>query len=196
MEIVRCENGHFYDADRFSECPHCSPTSGVGVTVPAGDIEEIDSDITSPVSEDDGKTVGFYDDLYDAEPVVQTRAKPEQGGPVVGWVVAIDGIHKGQDFPLKAGRNFIGRSAEMDITLDDKTISRERHAVIVFEPKNNVFLVAPGDAHELFYVNGEVILYPKQIKAYDVISMGKTQLSFIPFCGDKFSWNAEKTDKE
>ena len=194
MEIVRCDNGHFYDADRFSECPHCNPTSGAGVTVPAEDIEEIDGDVTSPVQEDEGKTIRYYDDLYDVEQMRPERAKMES--PVVGWVVGIDGIHRGQDFPLKAGRNFIGRSAEMDIKLDDKTISRERHAVIVFEPKSNIFLVAPGDAHELFYVNGEVVLSPRQIKAYDVISMGKTQMSFIPFCGEQFSWNSEKKEQE
>ena len=23
MKVVRCGNGHFYDADKYSQCPHC-----------------------------------------------------------------------------------------------------------------------------------------------------------------------------
>jgi pSer/pThr/pTyr-binding forkhead associated (FHA) protein len=144
--------------------------------------------------ESDGKTIGYYD-WNETEIAVPTQGRKSVGGPVVGWVVATDGLHKGQDFPLKAGKNFIGRSEDMDISLEDKTISRDRHAVIVYDPKSNVFLVAPGDARELFYLNGEVVLATQQIKAYDVISLGKTQLTFVPFCNDTFSWEP-KEEKE
>ena len=27
MNLVRCENGHFYDSERFDECPHCNQTT-------------------------------------------------------------------------------------------------------------------------------------------------------------------------
>lgn len=195
MELVRCENGHFYDADRFSECPHCNPSTfgGQSGTIPLdpGDPGKSSED---EITEDNNATVGFYD-WDETDIVAHTQVRLNLGGPVVGWVVATDGIHRGQDFPLKAGRNFIGRSKGMDIALEDKTISRERHAVIVFEPKSNTFLVMPGDAHELFYLNGEVVLSAQSIKAYDVISIGKTQLTFIPFCGENFSWNLEDKDK-
>ena len=39
MKLERCANGHFYDGDLYSSCPHCAtgiPNSPVGndVTVP------------------------------------------------------------------------------------------------------------------------------------------------------------------
>ena len=31
MKVIRCENGHYYDSDLFSRCPHCrEPESGSG----------------------------------------------------------------------------------------------------------------------------------------------------------------------
>ena len=26
MNLKRCNNGHFYDADKFETCPYCNPT--------------------------------------------------------------------------------------------------------------------------------------------------------------------------
>ena len=38
--------------------------------------------------------------------------------PVVGWLVALTGKHKGQDFRLREGKNIIGSEAECEIVLD------------------------------------------------------------------------------
>ena len=108
---------------------------------------------------------------------------------VVGWVVIIDGDDKGKSFNLKTGRNFIGRNASQDVVLaKDKAVSREKHAIIVYEPRQRKFLVQPGDSRGLFYVNDNVVLGSEELKPYDVILVGKTQLAFIPFCGEKFGW--------
>ena len=31
----------------------------------------------------------------------------------------------------------------------------------------------------------------RPLKAYDVIEVGKSQLLFLPLCGDKFKWDEE-----
>lgn len=28
MKVIKCEKGHFYDADSYSKCPHCNPSIG------------------------------------------------------------------------------------------------------------------------------------------------------------------------
>ena len=28
MNLKKCENGHFYDADTYSSCPHCGVSGG------------------------------------------------------------------------------------------------------------------------------------------------------------------------
>ena len=187
MNLIRCANGHFYDSERFSECPFCNqdristvvedPNNGDALyTQPLTPPEEVDMD-------DITKTVGYFD-VVEAE-------------PVVGWLVAISGSHLGQDFKLKAGRNFIGRADDMDVALtDDNSISRDRHAIILYEPKSNVFLVQPGEAKQLFYLNEKVVLEATVISAYDILSLGETNLLFIPCCSDKFNWESIKKEAE
>ncbi len=185
MNLTRCENGHFYDADRFSTCPHCSqPTiSTVGIDTQGAKeytVPLTDEGVTIPNSSTGGETIGVYD------------FKTE---PVVGWVVAIAGEHFGEGFQLKTGRNFIGRNSSMDVALTgDQSISRDRHAIIVYDNKSNIFLVQPGDAKELFYLNNHVVLSAEQLHAYDILSLGKTQLLFVPLCSDKFNWDAIKPE--
>lgn len=197
MNMCRCEMGHFYDADRYMQCPHCNPTSGrvedPGTTRPlTEDLPEENTVVksTEPIG-DEGKTIG----LYDFEEITESVTRPRITEPVVGWVVITEGNQKGVSFQLKSGMNFISRSQNMDIVLDDPSVSRDKHAVIVYDPQSNMFLVTPGDSHGLSYLNGSVVLQAQAIKAYDVISLGQTQLTFVPFCGEQFQWQTKSEDK-
>ena len=125
--------------------------------------------------EDENCTVGYYAQVIGVE-------------PVVGWMVCIKGAYRGESFKLKSGRNFIGRAANMDIVLGaDQSVSRLRHAAVVYDPKSRAFIVAAGDARELCYLNGEVVVTSQKLKAYDVLTLGNTELMLIPLCGEKFS---------
>ena len=85
----------------------------------------------------------------------------------------------------------------MDVVLSgDASVSRDRHAIVVYEPKSNIFLVQPGDSKELFYVNDEVVLSAQEIKGYDVLSVGNSKLMFIPCCSDRFNWDAVKNEEK
>ncbi len=202
MNLVRCENGHFYDSERFDECPHCNQTTvstviedddgNKGYTMPINPNTDSDStpskrlgDIVGDAKGDDDaqKTIGYFGSI------------PSE--PVVGWLVAIEGEHFGEDFKLHTGKNFIGRSKNMDVVLSgDSSVSRERHAILLYEPKSNMFLAQPGDSKELFYLNNEVVLSATKIQAYDILSIGDSRLLFIPCCSDKFNWDlVKKEDK-
>lgn len=222
MNLVKCENGHYYDAERYPGCPHCAAPAlrDNNLTVPvlrtpANDAVTVALDpseqaqaaesltestaqtgslmqavqaastgaVNAPV-ESDEKTVGFFSSKIGTE-------------PVVGWMVCTQGEHFGEDFKLKSGRNFIGRSAGMDVALvKDGTVSRDRHAVIVYDPKANVFIVQAGDSKELSYLGGDVVLSPREIKAYDRLTVGKTELMFIPCCAGQFTWEIQKEESE
>ena len=109
--------------------------------------------------------------------------------PVVGWLVCVEGINKGTDYRLHQGRNFIGRAVEMDVCIEnDNTVSRSSHAIVVYDPRSNVYLAQPGDAKELFYLNDQLVLNAVQLKAGDKLSIGNTKLMFVPLCGDHFHW--------
>ncbi len=143
------------------------------------DLEEIfkDEGYQSEAEEEDtGKTIGIF-----------SMAK------VVGWLVCVKGSEKGKDFVLGSGRNFIGRSPSMDVSLmGDVSVSRENHAVITYNPRGNSFSISYGTGHGIVYLNGEEVLVPMKLEPYDQIELGKTILIFIPFCGDNFKWEESK----
>ena len=198
MNLVKCPNGHFYDENSFQTCPHCTEASARNdnITMPVNQSSKdvVTSDIhgasggralkdaIKAATGDDEKTVGFYKKSIGTE-------------PVVGWLVSVKGAHFGEDFRLKSGRNFIGRASEMDVIIaNDSAVSRERHAIVVYEPKGGSFLVMPGESKELCYLNGEVVLTPVDIKHSDILSVGDTDLMFIPCCSPEFNWDDVKKE--
>lgn len=264
MNLSRCNNGHFFDKEKYASCPHCAggaaadgslttvftedagsqsavpgtmaleepteplkegtlpvdetplPLAGTMEDVPTGvgmpgsvyqDTPTIPLDAgisygnngniqTEPVYSDDDHTVAFYDDMFSS--VTPTTAPPVSGSvaankvssPCVGWLVAIGGEHIGQDFRLKVGKNFIGRELQMDIPLTgDKSVSRNRHAIVVYEPKQHLYLVQPGESSGLVYKNNKVVLSPAKLEAYDMITVGEVNLLFMPLCGTRFNWS-------
>lgn len=155
---------------------------------------------TEGVDGDDDHTVGFFDDDFFGSPAA---GKGISGGgahtshtvnkvstPCVGWLIALGGEHVGTDFRLKVGKNFIGRSLQMDVPLtEDKSVSRDKHAIVVYEPREHLYLVQPGESSSLVYHNNKVVLTPVQLKAYDMITVGDVNLLFIPLCGERFNWS-------
>ena len=160
------------------------------------DTEDLASAVRNALSKgvepiDEGKTIGFYSDVM-AEKNVSIE-------PVVGWLVCIKGDAFGKSFTLKSGKNFIGRDRKMDVALTgDKSVSRQCHAIILYDPKSKMFLVQPGTSRELFYLNDKVVLGVEAVQSNDILSIGKTDLMFIPLCGSQFCWEdqIEKINKE
>ena len=111
------------------------------------------------------------------------------GGPVVGWLVCIQGPCLGWSFQIGAGNNSIGRKDENRIVIpSDMKISGIRHATITYEPKRRNFFLQPGEASGLTYLNDEYIDSSKKLSHKDIIEMGDTRLLFVPLCGEDFSW--------
>lgn len=167
--------------------PGDSPTVPLNFpTIPAGNGMD-----------DDDHTIGIYDDFFTNTSPVDNRvnspgrtpAVNKVSTPCVGWLIALGGEHIGTDFRLKTGKNFIGRGSQMDVALtEDKSVSRDRHAIVVYEPKAHLYLVQPGESSSLVYKNDEVVLTPVKLEPYDVITVGDVNLLFMPLCGARFNW--------
>ncbi len=178
--LIRCANGHFFDGGKYNECPHCNNTRIPDVTV---FVDEKELSKTAPAEEarEENKAAENY--------TVHYFQKSIGTEPVVGWLVCVKGVHFGEDFKIKSGRNFIGRSGAMNISLSgDKAVSRDKHAILTYDPKSNSFMIQPGDSSELCYLNDEPVLIPAKLKANDRISLGESELMFVPFCSDVFTW--------
>lgn len=203
----------------ISAMPAPAPVPMASGIVPAAPVSPVPETAAQPVGgfgnmpafgtipsmepEDTDHTVAFYDDIFAPQgsgtvtaPIRPANA-PGVSTPCVGWLVVTKGMHLGQDFRLKVGKNFIGRDSQMDIVLDgDKSVSRNRHAVVVYEPKQHMYLVQPGESSELVYLNDNVVLNPMKLSAYDVITVGEVNMLFMPLCGEKFNWTDELKKRE
>ena len=164
MNVIRCGNGHFFDADVTPVCPFCNkqedaPTiaemvnesgpdyrNDLTIMEIAGD-RELGKQLTQmyveendTVDDDNEKTIGLS---FTAGGI----------NPVVGWLVCEEGPERGRSYPLYAGRNFIGRSHSSDVSIyDDNTITRDNHCSIIFEPNESVFFIAPSQLDFVLYL--------------------------------------------
>lgn len=218
MEIVRCANSHFYDAEKYSSCPICAEKNGgsketasdilttsyfadnsfgdnIGTTTAVDDFDRtmpISPITTAASAGNPNAKIDDYGSTQPADVFVVDPASDNKGvfNPVVGWLVCIQGASRGADFQIHSQYNYIGRAKHMDICIPtDPHISAEKAAVLAYDNTEKTFFFSPGSGHNLVRVNGSVVMAPVVLKAYDVLTIGKTQLLFVPLCGDHFDWN-------
>jgi hypothetical protein len=190
MSMKRCASGHFYDETKHSLCPFCGvPDLNIAKTQPKQQAGQPGVVVLDPIQKTRPRNeagAGVNGDLGKTKGVYQARLGVN---PVVGWLVSVEGPERGRDYRIRSERNFIGRSEKMDICISgDDTVSRERHAVITYYPHKNVFKIAAGDSTGIVYLNGDGLETAKELKPFDRIEIGKTQLVFVPFCGESFQW--------
>lgn len=110
--------------------------------------------------------------------------------PPVGWLVVVQGPGQGRVATIGNGVNTIGRDHTERICLDfgDTLISRQRHALITYDPKSKIFYVQQGDGKNLIYIGDAPVLVPTELEEFSTIQMGETVLLFVPLCGERFDW--------
>lgn len=274
MNVVRCKNGHYFDADTYEVCPHCkaviadSPSertnkekdlkkkslwkhkekdagkkehkdiertgtlalgfvstsddskdlkpidySGnreTGYTdedktvslnemtemeqdekedLPAGNSSSLQDVVKNASANSEGKTLSYFDKAAMSAQTGNQNVNTDPVDPVVGWLVCIAGKHFGESFHIGAGKNSIGRSGENRIVFaKDDSISRTKHALIIYEPKKRDFYIQPGDSSGLTYLNDNYIVESHKLNAKDIIELGNSKFMFIPLCGEDFTW--------
>lgn len=252
MKVIQCEKGHFYDSEKYEECPVCIKMASkmkeaTNKTEKIKSINDIDlstlkeceeateiithdSSLNEPHTtkpadpikveqivsnnsiverpDDDGETQVSFWGTKTVESVASNETisvpddaltqvlggfteheernfkpmKKRHNGPVVGWLVAIDGPHQGQSFELYAKKNFIGRSDDNIVCLAmDKTVSRTSPLCVIFDNKKCEFIAMAGNSDQTAYINDQLVLQPIILKARDCVVLGNSSLLFIPF---------------
>ncbi len=128
--------------------------------------------------------------------VVRGKPKVARGGfeqdPVVGWLVVVGGPGIGSFRPIYEGNNAVGRAPSQRIPIDfgDNTISSEEQAYIRYNSMDRSFLFVPNLAKtNVVAVNNKKPTGAIKLELMDVITMGRTQLAFVPFCSEEFDWS-------
>jgi hypothetical protein len=126
-------------------------------------------------------------DIPDAKPV------PKSGGvkktqmmaevaktPVVGWFVALNGKHKGDDFRIKEGKNVVGSDNDCDIRLTDEFISA-KHAILKYVQKDGerIFIISDLDSTNGTFLNdSEEPIAREELVDNDTVTFGQTKMKF------------------
>lgn len=149
-----CPNGHVMHPS-WSTCPYCAEAAAQA----AGQPNMPPSGATAMININD---LGGGD------------GDKKKKGPVVGWVVALNGAHNGEDFRLHPGKNTVGTAADADIVLTDKKISR-KHAVIRYE--GGQFVLNDLDSSNGTFVNDEKVAKQELIDN-DTLRFGDIEFEF------------------
>ncbi|MBR5949288.1 MAG: FHA domain-containing protein [Clostridia bacterium] len=140
---------------------------------------------------EEGKTMSFFTakTASTEQPKTEKPDNKPQTELIVGWLVCVKGDHFGMSFTLSAGMNSIGRNSNNKIALyKSNTVSRDKHALLTYEPRQRAFYVKPGDSSGLTYINGEYVTEMRTMKARDIIELGNNSLMLIPLCDETFTW--------
>lgn len=163
-----CANGHQME-DSWEVCPYCQKTGYVGAA-PSKTRLETETRIEtagSPVGPG-GQAVAVARKTV----LISEKRKP----PVVGWLVAVNGEQKGEDFRLREGQNTLGTSPDAEIMVKDNTVSG-KHASIRY--KDGRFFLTDLDSTNGTYLNeGKETIAREELKDGDLIRVGELTLKF------------------
>ncbi|MBQ8502747.1 MAG: FHA domain-containing protein [Clostridia bacterium] len=189
MAIISCANNHYFDDEKYNQCPFCNIENDIfeeDKTV--AKFEDSDWSQFFDNIPDESLTKAFFEDVSDDDDrtigLLQVETK---SNPVAGWLVCTSGSVKGKSYELHLGRNYIGRKKDMDVVLtDDDTICRQRHFSIIYDPKSNEFYAVPDDG--FIYINNVSITQAAKLIDGDEIHVGNTFYTFIAYCNENRRW--------
>lgn len=210
MADKRCENGHFID-ESWDICPYC-PQDMSEPEIPVVRPRAVEAPSPAPVGVSRAGASYAADAEVSKGPVPVRR--PTNPGPVpvpsqpertvaaprldsaapkryvVGWLVGINGASRGESYPVRMGRNVIGRDRRSDIVIHDDQAS-SHHADLVFRPEERRFILMDHNSTNGTYVN-EVEIEPRRdLTSKDIIRVGSHRFVFMPLCHDGFHWDDE-----
>jgi hypothetical protein len=215
----RCDNGHFID-EAWDICPYCpQDASEPEIPIVRPRAIEMQSAVAVPLPQRQPPTAPVVP-VADPEssrprrgtapgpvPVPSAVPVPVPSPPsmertvaaaqismqkryVVGWLVGLNGPSRGESFPVRMGRNIIGRDRRSDIVVNDDQAS-SHHADLVFRPEEKRFILMDHNSTNGTYVNDAEIEPRRDLAARDVIRIGSHRFVFTPLCEEGFHWDDE-----
>ena len=200
--MIKCERcSQYYDENINKDgCPYCTVKITGGQGFFSKNTDSNSSDKTE-VWNDQETELTNGPEIYtqqkqtnvkeDATVMVRHNTKANNINQLlVGWLVVIKGKGRGEDLRVLMGQNSIGRNENniISINFGDTSISREKHAFIIYDPKHKKFMFKSGEGQNISYLNDEGVYSPMPIKNGDIIEIGETKLKFVQFVNNNFDW--------
>jgi FHA domain-containing protein len=197
----RCENGHYID-ESWDLCPYCpsAPESEIPVVRPARARTEGPAPRPAPSPRPAPRSIPepapireSFDPPADRTVVVrgpEGESQAQSHRYVVGWLVGLSGSVRGESFPVRMGRNVMGRDRRADITINDDQASTH-HADLVFRPEEGRFILMDHNSTNGTYVNEAEIEPRRDLMMRDIVRIGAHRFLFIPLCSEGHLWDSE-----
>lgn len=169
-----CQNGHVMEAS-WDRCPYCPDPGRMNrAAIPPTRVSESAPDPAPPPPP-------MPTPVPAPKGAKKTRLMAEDSkAPVVGWLVALNGKHKGEDFRIREGKTTVGRDADCDVVLTDDYISG-KHANIKFVVKDGerIFILTDLDsANGTFLNDSEESIAREELVDNDTVTFGQTKMKF------------------
>ena len=122
--------------------------------------------------------------------------RPEKGGPkkvlseemaeakkmpIGGWLLVLNGKHKGEDFRLREGKNLVGSDPTSEVHLEDEHISA-KHASInckrASDTSGSFQVVDLDSTNHTFHNGSEEPTHATELVDNDIIAFGTTKCKF------------------
>lgn len=187
MKITKCANGHYFDLEKFKECPVCKAgndilikneerTQALFYTDKRPVKDQIRTEGYFERSDKDGRTIGVY--------------RTQKENPIAAWIVCRNGSSRGKFFAIYTGKNSIGKSRSMDIVIAGKDVCEENHACIVYDYRNIEFYITGINGK--IQLNQQDIIGWNKLHSNDSFIIGDLVFDFIPYCNKERNWNENK----
>ena len=165
MNLIKCPNNHYYNADKFDSCPHCQVNdAGISMSDIAGESQ---ADINT-------KTASDATSIYPL---------------TTGWLVCIEGALRGKSYPLTYGDNKIGSGTNMNIRLKaDNSVAIEDHAIITCDEQTKSFYLTGIQAGYTTLLDEMNITKKARLNNGQTITIGGLKFIFVQFIGITFNW--------
>ncbi len=197
MADKRCENGHFID-ESWDLCPYCPAESSeqdIPVVRPARAISPEPARAVAPSAP--APAAARRDAPVSSAPPMDRTVAVRQIDPnapvkryVVGWLVGLSGATRGESYPVRIGRNILGRDKRSDIVVTDEQAS-SHHADLVFRPEERRFILMDHNSTNGTYVNEAEIEPRRDLITNDVIRIGAQKFLFVPLVHEGSYWDDE-----
>lgn len=203
--IIRCANGHFYDAEKTGECPYCmnSDEKQEHVFVDRSSLPKQersglwDDGITEAASSQgsvfiSGSRPDPIQGMASREDVTIGLFSSAIGrGYVTGWLVGVKGPALGRDYRIHHGINWVGSGYNANIIIgEDSSIASEKHCGVVYDGANIDFYLIPGQGTNT-YLNGQLLTSERKLYLGDAIVIGASTFEFIPYCREGHTWGTD-----
>lgn len=167
-----CANGHQME-DSWQICPYCQKTGFQGSGA-AGGAEAAKTRLeTAPPPLPGAGAAAASAPAGGRKTVLLSEMRK---APVVGWLVAMSGEQKGDDFRVRDGQNSLGSAPDCDIVIRDVTVSGH-HASI--RHKDQKFILTDLDSTNGTFVNEDPETVARvDLKDNDTVRVGDVILKF------------------